>query len=168
MKSVDLQLFDIFLNSIPLHLVILLSGSLFFFTIAIRDLKSGVMQGVLSLAFAFFLGAGHLTYLLNLPEESGYGISTVNLLNWTVNYLAPTMMILLTGRGLWNLIVATNPNGLVRLFWGVTLAGYLHFIGEMWPLDLKVSITAFYFVIYLIMETDPADEPMLTVWRTRG
>lgn len=168
MESVDLQLFDIFLGSIPLHLVILLSGSLFFLTIAIRDLKNGIMQGVLSLAFAFFLGAGHLMYLLNLPEESGYGISTVNFLDWSVDYLVPTMIILLSSRGLWNLIISSNPNGLIRIFWGVTLAGYLYFIGEGWPLDLKVSITAFYFVVFLIMETDPADEPMLSAWRTRG
>lgn len=161
----DTELYSIFRDSVPFHLIGLLTGAVLFICLGARELKDGIMQGALSVAFGLFLGAGHAIYLLNLPEESGFGPSTLSFMSWTIQYAAPTIMICFASRGLWDLIIRANPNGLIRLFWGTTLAGYLFAFGADWPSDLKVAVISFYAAIFLMTETDPADEPMLSAWR---
>ncbi|KAA3634506.1 MAG: hypothetical protein DWP97_06905 [Calditrichaeota bacterium] len=137
-----------------LLLLFSLSASLFFFMAGIRELKQRCMEGFLYLAIALFFVAAHFVYLFQLPLESvtAYYLHAVNFWSWIVILLAPSMIILFILFGLFAICIDQIRNGLVKIFFGMTLLCYLYMLGPEWSADIKGIIAFLYSLIWFELE----------------
>lgn len=145
---------NVFTDYSYLLLLFSLSASLFFFMAGIRELKQNCMEGLLYLTIALFFAAAHVVYLFQIPLDSttAYYFHTMNLWSWIVILLAPAMIVLFILFGLFAFCLDQIRNGLVKIFFGMTLLCYLYMLGPEWSADVKGIIAFLYALIWFDLE----------------
>lgn len=142
----DQQLASIFANASSLLLIGALIAALFFAGAALRELRSGFLQGLLLISTAVFFIAAHLFYLLNIPDGSRFAaeVTDLNFWGWVAMLLAPALIAMFLARGICDMARNQRQVALTRLFFGLTLLCFVYMIGSTWSTDTKAIVTAFY------------------------
>lgn len=137
---------DIFADGTFLLLSAMLAGALFFLMVGLRDLLEEQVQGLLYLTLALFFIALHSLCFWTLPSEiTLFPIADgASFWSWLVGMAAPALVSLLLVLGIVSIFMARFREGLVKLFFGMTLFCYLYMIGPNWPLDAKGILTMVY------------------------
>jgi len=141
-----------------LQIMALLVGALFFAMAGLRELKNERPEGYFFLTLSVFFLMAHGYCICNLPPDlsvipvsGGLGIW-----QWLVNLLAPALIILLLVFGLFSLLMTRLWEGLVKIFFGLTLLCYLYMLGGSWPIDMRGILTVIYGSVWFHIELGTA------------
>lgn len=145
-------------GSYTLQLYGLLAAALFFAMIGIRELRDERLDGLLFLAMAGFFALAHLFYLLQLPVDSPLAgiVSQGEIWKWLAFVLAPVLIFLYLMFGLYSFVRYRFRDGLLKLFFGLTLLCYLYMLGQYWAVDVKGILTLTWTLIWLDVELGTA------------
>ncbi len=126
-----------------LYLSGLAAASLFFAMAGFREVKENIFEGLLFLALAVFFACAHIFLLFNTTPASYFSQAgaPLNLWGWLVLFLAPALIGLYLLFGLFNFISARSKEGMIKIFFGLTLVCYLYLLGSHWPIDVKGILT---------------------------
>ena len=135
-------------------LCLMIAGSLFFMMSGIRALRNQLQEGWLYLTISLFFTAVHFFYLYNLPPDNSISLLAMRLdtFQWLTLFFAPALILLYLVVGIVSMVVAKFRNGLIRLFFGLTLLCYIYMLGTSWPMDIKGIITILFTLSYLEIE----------------
>ena len=136
----DPAIIDIFTETSMLQLSGLIGLALFFALVGIREIMDERVEGSLFLVISIFLTLAHAVLLDNLASTTG-AIGTLNSWGWLVSLLAPALIVIFLARGLFNFARYESRDGLVKLFFGLTLFCFLFMLGSDWPLDVRAILT---------------------------
>lgn len=116
------------------------------------------MEGTLYGAVALFFAVGHVYYLLNIPADStvAFVMPEFSVWAWLVLVFAPALIgsfLLYTGI---NWIMARTKAGFFSLFFGATLAAFLFYLGQSWPLDVRGVMTIAWTFLFFAVQLETA------------
>ena len=145
-------------GSYTLQLYGFLAAALFFAMVAVSELRSERLDGLLFLAIAGFFAAAHIFYLVQLPPDSPLAgiISQFQIWKWLAFILAPVLIFLYLLFGLYSFARYRVRDGLLKLFFGLTLLCYLYMLGQHWAIDVKGILTLTWTLIWLDVELGTA------------
>ena len=149
------RIIDIMLSSNAFFLLIgLLASGLFFLMVAIRELKSDCYEGFMYLPLALFFGVAHGFYLAYFPIDSPAAmlLADLNLWTWLGYVLAPSIAILFVVLGIFAVVRINLTNGMVKMFFGLTLVCFLFMLGTSWDADVKGIIALLYCMSWFHVE----------------
>ena len=150
-RLLEQELIKIFTDATILQLMALLAGSLFFAAVGIRSERDEHPEAGLYLVLAFFFMVAHLFCLFSLPE--GYlGLEVTGIWQWLVQFVAPTLIVLLLSFGIFSFVMTRVREGLFKMFFGLTLFCYLFMLGQGWPTDVQGILTIVYSGIWVRLE----------------
>lgn len=134
--------------------------SLSFASIGLKELKNRGFEGLVYILLSLFFIAVHFYFLLNqsfgLPFSSG--LINVNAYSWLKLCLAPVTVLVFILLGLYNIIKTSFKNGLIKIYFGLTLYCYLYMLGAGWPDGIKCSLTLFWLIVMFYLEMKPVAE----------
>jgi len=136
---IDVELGQI-LSDGSFYLVVgLLAATLFYAMVGFRETRNGQFHGLLFLLLSSFFMTLIGYYVGCLPDDEPLGqlLSSLDMWGWLVVMAAPVLIGLFILFGLIRFCFSDFRNGLIRLFFGVTLVFFLYMAGNNWPLDLK-------------------------------
>ncbi len=124
-------------------LLALLAAALFFAMVSMRELKDRFLDGLLYLALALFFIVAHFFLLSNttMADRAIQIAVEIDFWGWLVAVLAPVIIVLYLCLGLVSAITSHFREGLVKVFFGLTLISYLYLIGPHWALDVRGILT---------------------------
>lgn len=134
---------DIFADITFYQLSGLFGLALFFVLAGIREIRTECSEGYLYLTVALFLAVAHAVVLDNalscdpLPPT----LAGMNLWLWLVLLVAPALIALFVLRAAVSFFTLDAREGLVKLFFGLTLLCYLYLVGTEWPTDVRGLLT---------------------------
>ena len=152
----DTGIIDIFAETSLFQLSGLIGLALFFALVGIREIRDERPEGSLFLMIAIFLTIAHAILLNNLISTTET-LGSLNSWSWLVSLLAPALIVLFLARGLFNFARYENSDGLVKLFFGLTLFCFVFMLGSNWPLDVRAILTLIWVVVLLKVELAIAD-----------
>ena len=149
---------SIITGSHTLQLYGLLTAALFFAMVGIRELRDERLDGLLFVVMAAFFAIAHVFYLVQLPPESALAgiITRVEIWKWLAFILAPVLIFLYLLFGLYSFVCYRFRDGLLKLFFGLTLLCYLYMVGQHWAIDVKGILTLTWTLIWLNVELGTA------------
>jgi len=147
----DTGIIDIFAETSLFQLSGLIGLALFFALVGIREIRDERPEGSLFLVIAIFLTIAHAVLLNNLLSTTGT-LGSLNSWSWLVSLLAPALIVLFLARGLFNFARYENSDGLVKLFFGLTLFCFVFMLGSNWPLDVRAILTLIWVVVLFKVE----------------
>jgi len=149
---------NIMAGSNTLQLYGLLTAALFFAMVGFRELRDERLDGLLFVVMAAFFAFAHVFYLVQLPPESALAgiITHVEIWKWLAFVLAPVLIFLYLLFGLYSFICSHYRDGLLKLFFGLTLLCYLYMVGQHWDVDVKGILTLTWTLIWLDVELGTA------------
>lgn len=135
-------------------LCLLVTGSLFFLMAGLRSIRHNLLEGLLFLFLGLFFCSTHFLYLFNLPHGTLISLTSwrLDIFGWLVLFLAPALILLYLLFGLINFLLANFRNGLIKIFFGLTLICYLYMLGSSWPVDVKGIITLLFSLTWFEIE----------------
>jgi len=137
------SLTDAFANSTFYQLSGLAGLILFFILAGIREVRNNCPEGYLYLTVAVFLVIAHAVLLdnaLSLSPQLPF-LADLNVWLWLVVLLAPALIALFVIRAVVSFVTLEGHEGLVKLFFGITLLCFLYMIGVNWPADIRGMLT---------------------------
>jgi len=136
----------------------LLWATLFFGVVGIRELRHGFSEGYLFLTLATFFAVGHAAVVANGIDQGMLpGLGHLNVWTWLVGLFAPVLVALFCLRGLTCLAFLERRDGLIKIFFGLTLLCYLYMLGSGWPIDVRAIIALIWLGFLLKTELAVAD-----------
>ena len=134
---------EIFADSAFLQLSGLLGLTLFFILVGFREIRHERPEGYLFLTISVFLAISHAVLLSSLASAHLKSplFENLSLWVWLVALLAPAICVIFIVRALFNFAVEKHREGLIKLFFGLTLVCYLYLLGSNWPLDVRGFLT---------------------------
>jgi hypothetical protein len=137
------NLAEIFANSTFYQLSGLAGLILFFVLAGIREVRDDCAEGYFYLTIAVFLAIAHAVLLDNALSSSSElpFLANLNVWHWLVVLLAPALIVLFVIRATVSFATLDSREGLVKLFFGVTLLCYLYMLGVNWPADIRGMLT---------------------------
>jgi hypothetical protein len=150
----ELELIQIITEGSYLQLSGLLGLVLFFVLVGLREVRNDRPEGYLYLNVAVFLAIAHAVMLANLVAEglTGAIISDLTLWAWLVVFFAPALVTMFVVRALFNFAISQGREGMVKLFFGVTLICYLYMLGANWPMDVRAALTLIWLAVFFKTE----------------
>lgn len=130
------QISQIFADAAYFQLTALLTGALFFAMVGIREMRNENLYGYLFVAISIFFLAIHVFFMFNL-SPSASPIHNLGLWEWLIAFFAPALITLYLVFGFFSMLFSKVRNGLVKIFFGLTLLCYLFMLGGSWPLDAR-------------------------------
>ena len=145
-------------GSYTLQLYGFLAAALFFAMVGISELRNERLDGLLFIAMAGFFAVAHAFYLMQLPPDSPLVgiISQAEIWKWLAFILAPVLIFLFLLFGLYSFVRYRFRDGLLKLFFGLTLLCYLYMVGQNWAIDVKGILTLTWTLIWLDVELGTA------------
>ncbi len=145
---------NVFADGSYVMLTGLIAAALFFARTGLQELGDNVLEGVLYVALAIFFVCLHMFCLLNVAESSplAAAISGLTFWEWSLLFLAPSVIVLFSMLGLWSSFAEHFRKGLVKLFFGLTLLCYLYLLGADWPADSRAILTLCYCGVWFNLE----------------
>lgn len=136
---IDVELGQILADGSFYLVVGLLAATLFYAMVGFRETRAGQFHGLLFLLLSSFFLTLIGYYVGCLPDNEPLGqlLGGLNMWGWLVIMAAPVLIGLFILFGLIRFALSDYRNGLIRIFFGVTLVFYLYMAGSSWPLDLK-------------------------------
>ena len=133
----------IFTGSSFLILSGLVAAALFFAMAGLREIKESCLEGLLFLALSLFFALAHFFLLFNTTSANciSHAVAQPDFWGWLISLLAPALIVLYLGFGLFSLLAASFREALVKTFFGLTLACYLYMLGPHWPVDVRGILT---------------------------
>jgi hypothetical protein len=133
----------IFAGSSFLILSGLVAAALFFAMAGLREIKESCLEGLLYLALSLFFVLAHFFLLFNTTSANciSHAVAQPDFWGWLISLLAPALIVLYLGFGLFSLLTARFREALVKTFFGLTLACYLYILGPHWPVDVRGILT---------------------------
>jgi hypothetical protein len=134
---------DIFADITFYQLSGLLGLALFFLLAGIREIRTDCSEGYLYLTVAVFLAVAHAVVLENALscDPRPPALTGMNLWHWLVVLAAPALIVLFVLRSIFSFIALDGREGLIKLFFGLTLLCYLYLVGADWPADVRGLLT---------------------------
>ncbi|MDH3891426.1 MAG: hypothetical protein OEV49_10110 [candidate division Zixibacteria bacterium] len=150
----DQQLASIFVNASSLLLIGGMTAALLFLGIGLREIRSGLLEGLLYLGVAAFFAASHFYYLWNIPEGSRFAatVAHLDLWDWVTIMFVPALITMFLARSLVDLVKLQRRPALTRMFFGLTLLCFVYMVGATWPTDAKAIVAVFYGFTWLDLE----------------
>lgn len=150
----DNVLTEIFADGAALQVVALLGAALFFLTVGLLELRGERPEGFLYLALALFFVTAHTACLINLPAHlEAVGISVeFTLWTWLALLLAPGLIAIFVLRSLFDFVFSRSQEGLLKLFFGLTLLCFLYMLGAEWPMDVRGIMTLVWLSMFFKLE----------------
>ncbi|MBD3258426.1 hypothetical protein GF377_08325 [candidate division GN15 bacterium] len=150
----DQTIAQTFANGTIAQLAALLGLSVFFVIMGLRELKQEHPQGLVYLALALFLLLAHAFQFVHIPADGPLGnpLDGFNLWSWLVVIAAPALVALFIIRSLVSFAFSAGREGMVKLFFGLTLLCFMYMLGSDWPLDVKGILTAIWLVVLFHLE----------------
>ena len=151
-------LIEIFAGGSWFQVTALLGVALFFAIVAVKELYHGFMEGYLYLMFSLFFGVAHAMVTVNalttgmLPGLNEFGVWT-----WLVSLLAPALCALFCLRALVSFFCLERRDGLIKLFFGLTLVCFLYMLGSQWPVDIRAILAVIWVAFLVKTELAPAN-----------
>lgn len=129
----------IFAGSSFLILSGLAAAALFFAMAGLREVRESCQEGLLYLALSLFFALAHFFLLFNTTSTNciSRAVAQPDFWSWLISLLAPALIILFLGFGLFSFLTARFREALVKTFFGLTLACYLYMLGPQWPVDVR-------------------------------
>ncbi len=146
----------VFSDGFLLQLSALLAVAVFFLMVGIREVRDGNLQGFLFLTLAMFFLAAHVVQLIDLTT-AGPGYHTPICLNawtWLAAFLAPALIFLYLLRGLFGWVMSNWHEGLIKVFFGLTLLCFVYMIGYHWPADVRGILTFIWAALFFKVELE--------------
>jgi hypothetical protein len=156
----DILFADLFDPWAFLYLTGLLAAGLFFARMAISEIKSDHFDGLAYIPLALFFVGIHIVFLfIGKPQNTLFSFaSRLDLISWFVLLFAPALIVLYLLFGLYDFIRMNVQDGLVRLFFGLTLIAFLYLIAPGWPMVFKAILTTLYCGAWVTIEVRIAEE----------
>jgi len=134
---------DIFADITFYQLSGLLGLALFFVLAGIREIRTECSEGYLYLTVAVFLAVAHAIILENALscDPRPAALLGLNVWLWLVLLAAPALIVLFVWRSAVSFFALDAREGLVKLFFGLTLLCYLYLVGADWPADVRGLLT---------------------------
>jgi hypothetical protein len=150
----DQSIAQVFTSAAILQMSGLIGLALFFIVIGWREARDQNAMGLFFLALAIFLILGHLVQLADLPTSGPLRtpLGHIDIWTWLAVFLTPALIALYILRGLVGLAGSALREGLVKLFFGLTLLCYIYMIGCDWPIDVKAIITVIWLLMFFKLE----------------
>ncbi|MBU0984225.1 MAG: hypothetical protein KKA42_10170 [candidate division Zixibacteria bacterium] len=133
------------------QLAALIGAAVFFFVVACQEMKTAHFDAILYFTLSFFFLAAHFFALLNIPAMTR-GITELNVWMWLVTFFAPALITLFIVRGLYSLLTAWPREGMVKLFFGLTLLLFIFVLGTNWATDVRGVFTIVWLFLFFKME----------------
>jgi len=150
----------IYFNLSNLFLPGFIAISLSFALVGIKELKSRGFDGLVYIVISLFFIAAHFYFLfdhaLRLPIGSGF--INIDTYLWLELFMAPVTITVFILQGLFGFIKTNFGNGMIKIFFGLTLFCYMYMLGAGWPIEIKCSMTLFWLVILFSLEIKPVVE----------
>ena len=137
------NLVDIFASGTFYQLSGLAGLILLFIVMGAREIRDGCSEGYLYLTIAVFLAIAHavlLDHALSASPQLPF-LSNLNVWLWLVVLMAPALIVLFVLRATVSFVTLNGREGLIKLFFGVTLLCYLYMVGSSWPADIRGTLT---------------------------
>lgn len=136
----------------------LLWATLFFLIVGIRELQHGFSEGYLLLTLSAFFGIAHVAVTVNGIDQGMLpGLGEFNAWTWLAGLLAPVLVSIFCLRGLTNLAFLERREGLIKVFFGLTLLCYLYMLGNGWPVDVRAILALVWLGFLFKTELAPAN-----------
>ena len=118
---------DMFTTGTILQISGLLGLGVFFVVLGVREIREDRPEGFLYLTVALFLTIAHAVLLDNLvsANSSLAAVDNLTVWLWLVALFAPALVGIFLLRALFNFAVSQGRDGLVKLFFGMTLICYI-------------------------------------------
>ena len=120
----------------------------------VRELKQQSMEGLLYLVLGIFFSIAHFLLLQNLPFDSMLSLylGSLNFWQWLTILFAPSLIVLYLAIGLFNFAIEQFRNGLIKIYFGLTLICFLYMLGTDWAVDVKGIITIVFCLTWFEVE----------------
>ena len=156
----ELTLDRIYFNLSNLYLPGFIAVSITFASVGIKELKGRGFDAFVYFVISLFFIAAHFYFLfdhaLRLPIGSGF--INIDIYLWLELFLAPVTITVFILRGLFGFIKTNFRNGMIKIFFGLTLFCYLYMLGSGWPVEIKCALSLFWLVILFSLEIKPVKE----------
>jgi hypothetical protein len=145
---------QIFATSSILQLSGLVGLALFFVVIGWRETRDQNAMGLFFLALAGFLILAHVLLLTDLPTSGPLRtpLGHIDIWTWLAVLLTPALIGLYILRGVVGLAGSAVREGMVKLFFGLTLWCYIYMIGNEWPMDVKAILVVVWLLMFFKLE----------------
>ncbi len=132
----------------------LIGSALIFFTIGLRSIRHGALEGLLFMAIGVFFMSVHIYHLLDISNQQPIGIAThsLNLWSWLSLIYAPALIALFLFSSLLSFVTSRYYSGMIKAYFGLTLLCLLFMLGSNWAMDIRGIIASIYSGIWLNLE----------------
>ncbi len=132
----------------------LIAMAIFFIVVSVRELRDEHPAGFFMFALSTFFAVIHVLLLAGVFTSGPLGqpIPHLNMWTWLASLLAPAVIGLFLLKGLYGLLSSDTREGMVKMFFGLTLLCFLHMIGTDWPVDVKAVMTVVWLTVFFKME----------------
>jgi hypothetical protein len=135
------SLLDIFAGSTPALATTLLAAAVLLAVVGLRRALRGRDEGYLYLTLAVSIALAHAVVAADAPETAFPEGVVDDFRIWLAALMAPSLVMVFCFRAGASFFAKARRQGLIRLFFGITLLCYLDLLGPSWPVDLKALIT---------------------------
>jgi len=128
--------------------------SISFASVGLKQIKQKGYDGIIYLIIALFFMAAHAYFLIEQPFRifPGSVLDGINFIKWIELVLAPPVILVFLLSGLYAFVKSAFKEGLVKIFFGLTLFCFLYMLGSAWPLSVKAALTVFWLILLFVVE----------------
>ena len=132
----------------------LVAFSITFASIGLKHIRRRGYDGIIYLILALFFLAAHAYLVVEHPFRifPGTVLDGIEFFKWIELILAPTVIFIFLLSGVYAFIRTTFREGLVKLFFGLTLYCFLYMLGVSWPIDAKAALTFIWLIMLFVVE----------------
>lgn len=127
----------------------------FSFTSAgLRHLRHKGYEGIVYFILALFFMVAHACFIFEIPCRffPVSALTGISLGKWTDLILIPALLITFILSGLYAFIRTYFNEGLLKIFFGLTLYCYLFMLDINWPENFRIGLVFIWFLFFIIIE----------------
>ena len=146
------SMYEMLVDTTTAQLSALIGLALFFLILGLREIKQEHPQGYFFLTLCLFFLVGHFLQMSSLPEGFISAVGGLGLWTWLTLIMAPALIALFVLRALVGFLFSQGREGMVKLFFGVTLLCFVYMLGSDWPVDVKGILAIVWLTVLLRVE----------------
>lgn len=157
----ELSFDHVYMNNLSnLFLPGFVAVSISFASAGLKGLKSRESDSLIYILISLFFIAAHFYFLFDHALRLPFGSAFVNVsaFAWFEYLLAPTTILVFLLSGIFAFYKTRFKNGLIRIFFGLTLYCYFYMLDIDWPIQAKAALVLLWLMVLFYLEIRPVEE----------
>ncbi|MDD5424926.1 MAG: hypothetical protein PHN52_00350 [candidate division Zixibacteria bacterium] len=150
----ELSFHKIYSDCSYLFLPGLVAVSFSFTSAGLRHIRQKGYEGIVYFILALFFMVAHACFIFEIPCRffPVSALTGISLGKWTDLILVPALLFTYILSGIYAFIRTSFNEGLIKIFFGLTLYCYLFMLGINWPENFRIGLVFIWFLFFIIIE----------------